>query len=120
MKKLLILLFSLSLSLPASAQIINDTLIFFKITKTRGIDRGVMTSARGILDQNRKAFEQNQKGMIEDSLVFFTDRLERSVLSGKNAGKLTPEVVKKGQKLYPGRNSKAVIERLKFYAKETE
>ena len=107
MKKLLVILFAIGLSLPILAQ--RGEADFFKTLSRQSSIHPVVKRASIGLSKN---------SMILDSLLYFTNMLEKAVLEGKPANAIKPDLVKTAQKRYPGNTQQAVRNRLKLYATE--
>lgn len=107
MKKLLVLIFAIGLTLPMIAQ--SGGKQFFKtLSQQRGIHPTIKEASAGLY----------KNYTIRDSLLYFTGRLEQSILQGKSASVIKPETVKMAQRKFPGKSLKAVRSRLELYATE--
>lgn len=107
MKKFLFLALIIACSFPAMGQK-SGPAFFRDLSRANGVDQTVKKASAGIYNNY----------IILDSLIYFTRTLETSVLQGKQAGSITPALVKTAQKRFPGTSKTALTQRLQYYATE--
>lgn len=109
MKKLLLLLFVLGLTLPTLAQR-GDALFFKRLSSKSGVHLTVREASLGIYNNFT----------IRYSLLYFTQSFEKEILRGRSAGTIKPTTIKAANKKYPGKSTSAIRQRLSYYATESK